>query len=64
MINRRAFLATTSTVALLGQGAWAQNAAPSAGDTDWLHYANDLSSTRYSPQDQINDSYFNNLELA
>ena len=66
MIDRRDFLGTASALALLGQGAWgqaawAQTAAP---DTDWLHYANDLSSTRYSPLDQINASNFNKLELA
>ena len=51
-------------MALLGQSAWAQNAATAAGDTEWLHYANDISATRYSPLDQINASNFNNLELA
>ena len=40
----------------------AQSAAPR--DTDWLHYANDLSSTRYSPLTQIDASNFNKLELA
>jgi hypothetical protein len=48
-INRRMMLAGSSAVALLGHSAWdqaarAQNAAPR--DTDWLSYANDLSSTR------------------
>jgi quinoprotein glucose dehydrogenase len=41
--------------------AWAQNAPR---DTDWLHYANDLSSTRYSPLGQINAANFNKLEPA
>ncbi len=62
MINRREFLATASTTALLGADAWAQNAAPR--DTDWLSYANDISATRYSPLDQINAANFSNLELA
>ena len=30
----------------------------------WLHYANDLASTRYSPLDQINAANFDKLELA
>ncbi len=61
-INRRMMLAGSSAMALLGQNAWAQNAAPR--DTDWLSYANNISATRYSPLDQINAANFNNLELA
>jgi len=49
-------------MALLGQNALAQRAAPR--DTNWLSYANDISATRYSPLDQINAANFNNLELA
>jgi quinoprotein glucose dehydrogenase len=61
-INRRMMLAASSAMALLGRtGAWAQAAM---ADTDWLHYANDLGSTRYAPFDQINASNFNKLELA
>ncbi len=55
-------LAGSSAFALLGQAAWAQT--PAAPDTDWLHYANDLAATRYSPLDQIDASNFNTLELA
>jgi len=63
MINRRDMLATASAFALLGPSlAQAQGAPPA--DTDWLHYANDLASTRYSPLDQINAANFNQLELA
>jgi quinoprotein glucose dehydrogenase len=62
MINRRELLASASVLVLLGPTlARAQSAPP---DTDWLHYANDLSSTRYSPLAQISASNFNNLELA
>ena len=62
-------LAGSSALALLGQNpwgqsAWAQNATAAPRETDWLHYANDLSSTRYSSLDQINAANFNNLELA
>ena len=42
--------------------AWAQTRP--APDTDWLHYANDLASTRYSPLDQINADNFNKLEMV
>src|ERR1700749_3968734 len=64
MLNRRDMLDTASAMALVGT-ARAQvlpKAAP--GETNWLHYANDLSSTRYSPLDQINAGNFNQLELA
>jgi quinoprotein glucose dehydrogenase len=61
MINRREMLATASAFALLAP-ALAQ--AQGAANTDWLHYANDLASTRYSPLDQINAGNFNKLELA
>ncbi|HKB95308.1 MAG TPA: hypothetical protein VKB94_00585, partial [Rhizomicrobium sp.] len=64
-INRRMMLAGTSAVALLGHApAWAQGVAQPARETDWTHYANDLSSTRYSSLDQINAANFNQLELA
>src|ERR1043166_7913546 len=63
MIDRRMMLAGSSAAALLWHmPSFAQGTAPR--DTDWLHYANDLSSTRYSPLDQINASNFNKLELA
>jgi len=56
-------LAGSSAVALLGHFASpAQAQAPR--ETDWLHYANDLASTRYSPLDQIDAANFNSLELA
>src|SRR5258707_7314616 len=62
-INRRMMLAGSSAMAVLGHApGWAQSPAPR--ETDWLHYANDLGSTRYSPLDQINASNFNQLELA
>ncbi|HEY4076813.1 MAG TPA: PQQ-binding-like beta-propeller repeat protein [Rhizomicrobium sp.] len=65
MLNRRMMLATSSAMALVGPSmAMAQPKAATPSDTDWLHYANDLSSTRYSPLDQIDASNFNNLEPA
>jgi quinoprotein glucose dehydrogenase len=65
MLNRRMMLATSSAMALVGPSlAMAQSKAAAPADTDWLHYANDLSSSRYSPLDQIDASNFNNLELA
>jgi len=60
-INRRMMLAGSSALTLLGPTLARAQAAP---DTDWLHYANDLASTRYSPLDQINAANFNQLELA
>jgi len=60
-LNRRMMLAGSSAFALLAPTLARAQAAP---DTDWLHYANDLASTRYSPLDQINASNFNQLELA
>src|SRR6185312_12311262 len=62
MIDRRNLLTTASAFALLGSGV--AQAQTSPADTDWLHYANDLSSTRYSPLDQIDATNFNKLELA
>ena len=63
MATRRGMLLST-VAGLIGANlpAWAQ--AQKAPDTDWLHYANTLSSTRYSPLDQINAGNFNKLELA
>jgi quinoprotein glucose dehydrogenase len=60
MINRRDLLASASAFTLLG--ACPTLAQTAAADTDWLHYANDLSSTRYSPLDQINAANFNQLK--
>src|SRR5207253_479698 len=60
-ITRRTMLAGTSGAALL---ACLPAMAQGPRETDWLHYANDLSSTRYSPLDQINAVNFNKLELA
>jgi len=66
MIDRRDLLTTASAFALLGSGpAKAQSRAGSSpADTDWLHYANDSSSTRYSPLDQINAANFDKLQVA
>src|SRR5271165_5981238 len=60
-INRRMMLAGSSALALLGPSLVH---AQAPRETDWLHYANDLASTRYSPLDQIDASNFNQLELA
>ena len=66
MIDRRDLLTSAPAFVLLSAG-WAKaqtQAASSPADTDWLHYANDLSSTRYSSLDQIHESNFNKLEPA
>ena len=62
MIDRRKFLATTASCALLSASPVGAQTGPR--ETNWLHYANDLSSTRYSPLDQINAGNFDKLELA
>jgi len=62
-LSRRSLLLTSIAAWVASKrAAWAQ--APTASDTEWLHYANDLASTRYSPLDQINADNFNKLEMA
>jgi quinoprotein glucose dehydrogenase len=66
-ISRRQALLSTVAAAVTGAtGARAQ--APAAGggpaNTDWLHMAADLASTRYAPLDQIDAANFNTLEVA
>ena len=66
-LNRRALLALPPLTWLAARTpAFAQitprKRAP--GDTDWLHYANDLGSTRYAPLDQVTAENFNALEVA
>jgi quinoprotein glucose dehydrogenase len=51
-------------ILLTGQ-SWAQTAGqPSTSKGDWAYYFADSRGTRYSPQDQINASNFNQLEVA
>ncbi len=66
MINRREMLAGASAIALMGNTMARAAIDPPAhpGETNWLHYANNLASWRYSPLDQINASNFDKLELA
>ena len=66
MINRRDMLASASAFALAGTTMAQAGVDPVArtGETNWLHYANDLNSTRYSPLDQINAGNFNKLQVA
>ncbi|WP_294391487.1 PQQ-binding-like beta-propeller repeat protein [uncultured Sphingomonas sp.] len=66
-LTRRALLALPPLAWLAARvPAWGQISPRkrAAGDTDWLHYANDLASTRYAPLDQINADNFNKLEIA
>jgi len=65
------FLAASSALALLlaagsahAQSGQASIAQPSTTKGDWPMYFADLSGSRYSPQDQINASNFNKLEVA
>ena len=48
-------------LACLAGTAWSQ---PSTKNGEWPHYTADLKGTKYSPQDQINASNFNKLEVA
>jgi quinoprotein glucose dehydrogenase len=66
VINRRDLLASASAFVLLGSDlARAQGAPPQKpGETNWLHYANDLGSTRYAALDQINAGNFDKIEMA
>jgi quinoprotein glucose dehydrogenase len=65
MIDRRHLLASASAFVLLGlDTAQGQIAPQKPGETSWLHYANDLASTRYSALDQINAGNFDKIELA
>ena len=71
-VTRRGVLASSSALVLVGaaSGALAQSAAsgaapaPAGANSNWLHMAADLSSTRYAPLDQINAANFNQLEVA
>ena len=75
MLHRKILIKRLSSVAVvaltpfivIGQ-AGAQNAAPygqpSTAKGDWPMYFADTSGSRYSPQDQINASNFNKLEVA
>ena len=51
----------------VGGHAWAQSqmsGQPSTAKGDWPYYFADAKGSRYSPQDQINASNFNQLEVA
>ena len=61
-------LASVAAIALapfvLAGAANAQGYTPSTAKGDWPMYFADPSGSRYSPQDQINASNFNKLEVA
>ena len=67
MRNSARLLAATAPLALcaaLVSPAMAQGYVPSTTKGDWPMYFADLSGSRYAPQDQINASNFNKLEVA
>src|SRR5665213_4183429 len=60
-------LASVAAIALLSATATASaqsTGQPSTAKGDWPMYFADPSGSRYSPQDQINASNFNKLEVA
>ena len=57
-------VAPLALAAILAGPAAAQNGQPSTAKGDWPMYFADPSGSRFSPQDQINASNFNKLELA
>ncbi|WP_375419577.1 PQQ-binding-like beta-propeller repeat protein [uncultured Sphingomonas sp.] len=66
-LNRRALLALPPLTWLAARTPAFAQISPrkrASGDTDWLHYANDLGSTRYAPLDQVTAENFNALEVA
>jgi quinoprotein glucose dehydrogenase len=66
-ISRRGMLASTSAMVMLSAARAQAATAPTGSapaNTNWMHWASDLSSTRYAPLDQINASNFNQLEVA
>ena len=55
------------SIIFIGGHAWAQaqmSGQPSTSKGDWPYYFADAKGSRYSPQDQINASNFNQLEVA
>lgn len=63
VLSRRSVLRTSAAAFIASRlPAWAQTSA--VPDTNWLSYANDLGSNRYSPLDQINADNFNKLEMV
>src|SRR5579863_354023 len=60
------FVAPVAIPFLFAMGqTWAQTASqPSTKKGDWPYYFADARGTRYSPQEQINASNFNQLEVA
>jgi len=67
ILKRGFWLLSAVTPLLLGTQAGAQTAPygqPSTAKGDWPMYFADPSGSRYSPQDQINASNFNKLEVA
>src|SRR5881409_1151683 len=66
-INRPALTALALAAAAIGltlSVSGQTTGQPSTKNGEWLSYAADVGSTRYSPLDQINASNFNKLEVA
>jgi quinoprotein glucose dehydrogenase len=63
-LSRRSLLLSSAATVIGSRLPPVRAQARTAGDTEWLHYANDLASTRYAPLDQINGDNFDRLEMA
>jgi quinoprotein glucose dehydrogenase len=63
-LSRRSVLLSSIATFIASKLLPARAQARTASDTEWLHYANDLAGTRYSPLDQINADNFNKLEMV
>src|ERR1051326_9242316 len=75
MISRRQLLISVSASGLLlGSGVGAQNSLmaqpeptalpPGTSNGEWRSYGGDVASTRYAPLDQIDQTNFNQLQIA
>jgi quinoprotein glucose dehydrogenase len=73
LLSKKSAISLTATavaIVLTTAGAESQSpigvsaASPSTGHGDWPIYFGELSGARYSPQDQINASNFNQLDVA
>jgi quinoprotein glucose dehydrogenase len=63
-LSRRSLILSSAATVIGSRLPTVRAQARTGGDTEWLHYANDLASTRYAPLDQINGDNFDKLEMV